>query len=84
MPDTIECVLGRLFESVENLKLDLAELKSDQKELKNDHKEIKKFIDDQKSFHKYIWAFVAIMGSLVYFARDVFEFITKAKHGFVE
>lgn len=73
MPDnSVECALGRLIESVEFLKQDIAELK-------DDHKKIKQFVDDQKSFYKYVWMFVGFMGTLIYFARDVYEFGSKFK-----
>jgi hypothetical protein len=73
MPDnSVECVLGRLLESVENIKTEL-------NELKEDHKSIKQFIDDQKSFYKYVWMFVGFLGSIIYFGRDLYDFVYRTK-----
>lgn len=54
-------------------------IKSDIDELKADHKEIKKFVDEQKNLYKYVWAAGSLLLGLLYFAKDIYEFIGKLK-----
>lgn len=71
MPDnSIECVLGRLQESVDTIKDEL-------KNLKEDHTEIKQFVQDQKTMYRYFWFTISLVGSFIYLAKDIFEFIDK-------
>lgn len=84
MPDnSIECILGRLLEAVDNIKIDIDELKTQHRadidELKRDHKNIASFIDEQKHVYKYVWAFVAFLGGAIYFGEDVYKFIMQTK-----
>lgn len=73
MPDnSIECVLGRLQATVDALHYDLQELKTE-------HKDIHKFISEQKSFYKFFWLLVSTVSGLIYFSKDVYEFMVKIK-----